>query len=78
MHLKAKQFLQQGGVEMFTGLLFYAYVGIHQERILVLDNYYQRCPVPLTCDYCFVIIAFYSTWNLYEDGTLLKEDTATQ
>ena len=32
--------------QMFTGLLFYAYVEIHQVRRLVLDNY-QRCPVPL-------------------------------
>ena len=31
---------------MFTGLLFYAYVGVHQVRILVFDNY-QRCPVSL-------------------------------
>ena len=32
----------------FTDLLFYAYmyVGIHQVRTLVFDNY-QRCPVPL-------------------------------
>ena len=33
-------------VKIFTDLLFYAYVGIHQVRILVFDNY-QRCPVPL-------------------------------
>ena len=31
---------------MFTGLLFYAYVGIHQVRTLVFDNY-QTCTVPL-------------------------------
>ena len=31
---------------MFTGLLFCAYVGIHQVRTLVFDNY-QRCPMPL-------------------------------
>ena len=29
---------------MFTGLLFYAYVGIHQVRILLFDNY-QRFSV---------------------------------
>ena len=26
--------------------MFYAYVGIHQVRILVFDNYYQTCSVP--------------------------------
>ena len=30
-----------------TDLLFYTYVGIHQVRIVVFDNY-QTCPVPLT------------------------------
>ena len=35
-------------VPILTGLLFYAYVGIHQlVRRLVLDNNYQMCPVPL-------------------------------
>ena len=29
-------------VKMFTGLLFYAYVGIHQVRVLVFDNNYQN------------------------------------
>ena len=29
------------------GLLFYAYVEIHQVRRLVFDNY-QQCPVPLS------------------------------
>ena len=32
--------------KIFTGLLFYAYVGIHQVRTLVVDNY-QMCQVPL-------------------------------
>ena len=32
--------------QIFTGLVFYAYVGIHQARILVYDNK-QTCPVPL-------------------------------
>ena len=32
--------------QIFTGLLFYAHVGIRQVRILVFDNY-QRCPVSL-------------------------------
>ena len=32
--------------QIFTGLLFYAYVEIHQVRILVFDNY-KTCPVPL-------------------------------
>ena len=32
---------------MFTGLLFYAHVEIHQVRILVFDNY-QSGPVPLS------------------------------
>ena len=54
MHLKAPKFVQQGCfffhysletlitncVKIFTGLLFYAcYIGIHQVRILVFDNY---------------------------------------
>ena len=34
-------------VKTSTDLLFNAYVGIHQVRILVFDNY-QRCPLPLT------------------------------
>ena len=34
-------------VNIFTGLLFYAYyVGLHQVRILLLDIY-QQCQVPL-------------------------------
>ena len=33
-------------VKIFTDLLFYAYVGIHQVRIMVFDNF-QTCPVPL-------------------------------
>ena len=33
----------------FTGLLFYAYVGIHQVRKLVFDNY-QTCTFPLNQD----------------------------
>ena len=37
--------LMNNWAKIFTGLLFCAYVGIHQVRILVLD-YYQRCPVP--------------------------------
>ena len=32
--------------QIFTGLLIYAYVGIHQVRRLVFDNY-QTCSVPL-------------------------------
>ena len=32
-------------VKILTDLIFYAYVGIHQVRILVFDNY-QRCWVP--------------------------------
>ena len=32
--------------QVFTGLLFYAYDGIHQVRTLVFDNY-QKCTVPL-------------------------------
>ena len=32
--------------QIFTGLLFYAYDGIHQVRTLVFDNY-QTCTVPL-------------------------------
>ena len=31
--------------QIFTGLLFYAYDGIHQVRRLVFDNY-QTCTVP--------------------------------
>ena len=34
-------------VQIVTDLLFYAYVGIHLVRILVLDNY-QTCPASLT------------------------------
>ena len=34
-------------VQIFTDFLFYEFVGIHQVRILVFDNY-QMCPVPLT------------------------------
>ena len=26
---------------------FFAYVGMHKVRILVFENYYQLCPVPL-------------------------------
>ena len=33
-------------VKIFPGLLFYAYVEIHQVRRLVFD-YYQKCPVSL-------------------------------
>ena len=33
-------------VQIFTGLLFCAYLEIHKVRILVFDNY-QRCPVSL-------------------------------
>ena len=33
--------------QMFTAVLFYAYVGIHQVRILVFDNY-QTCLVNFT------------------------------
>ena len=33
-------------VKSFTDLLLFAYVGIHQVKILVFDNYY-RCPMPL-------------------------------
>ena len=32
--------------DIFTGLLFYAYVEIHQVRGLVFDNY-QKCTFPL-------------------------------
>ena len=34
-------------VQVLTGLLFYAFVGIQQVRILVFDNY-QTSPVPLS------------------------------
>ena len=37
-------------VQIFTGLLFNAYVGIHHVRKLVFDNYWT-CPVPLTKNY---------------------------
>ena len=33
-------------VNIFIGLLFFAYVGKHQVRILAFDNY-QTSPVPL-------------------------------
>ena len=48
--------------QMFTGLLFCAYVGIHQVRRLVFDNY-QTCTLPLSrfrssgSDFVSVIIA---------------------
>ena len=43
-------------VQIFTDLLFYAYVGIHKVRVLVFDNY-QRCPVPLnTYSNCLLFI----------------------
>ena len=40
--------------KIFTGLLFYAYVGIHQVRRLVFDNY-QTCTFPFSncLFYCF-------------------------
>ena len=41
-------------VQIFTGLLFYAYVGIHQVRILAFDNY-QMCPVPLKTNHHRVV-----------------------
>ena len=68
-HLKAHNFVWQGcfffhyylatsttnWAQIFTGLLFYAYVEIHQVRRLVFDNY-QQCPVSSTkvC-YCLQI-----------------------
>ena len=87
--LKAHKFVQQrrflfhysrtfsttDWVQIFTDLLFYAYVGIHKVRVLVFDNY-QRCPVPLnTYSNCLLpTIATrrgyewrsepYLTWNL--------------
>ena len=36
--------------KIFTGLLFYAYIEIHQVRRLVFDNY-QTCTFPLTKGY---------------------------
>ena len=59
-HLKAHNFVWRGcfffhssiatsttnWVQIFTGLLFYAYVEIHQVRRLVFDIY-QQCPVSL-------------------------------
>ena len=58
MHLKAHKFGNKGGflfislatlmnkrVQLFTDLLFYAYVGIHKVRIPVFDNN-QKCPAP--------------------------------
>ena len=57
-HLKAHNLCDKGAffpyflatsmtnwVQIFSGLLFYTYVEIHQMRRLVFDNY-QRCPVP--------------------------------
>ena len=60
--MKAHKFVQQGCcfshhflatsmtnlhvAQIFTGLLFFAYVGIHQVRRLVFDNY-QTCTFPL-------------------------------
>ena len=38
--------------KIFTGLLFYAYVEIHQVRRLVFDNY-QKCTLSLSSDSYF-------------------------
>ena len=43
--------LMTNWAQMSTVLLCYAYVGRHQVRILVFDNY-QTCPVPLNGLWC--------------------------
>ena len=71
MHLKAHKLVQQWcffryslatsmahRVKIFTDLLFYAYVGLPQVRILVFDNY-QKCPVPLSLIYMYFGICTY-------------------
>ncbi len=45
--------------QIFTGLLFYAYVGIHQVRILVFDNY-RKHTLPLTINPDVIITSIYS------------------
>ena len=61
IRLKAHKVMQQGCfffryylatsttnlAQIFTGLLFYAFVGIHQVRLLVFDTY-QTCPLSST------------------------------
>ena len=68
--------------KMFVVLLFYAYVGIHQVRKLVFDNY-QRCPVPLkehvaTCiSFEGLLVHIHDTalitasWGILSDGRRL-------
>ena len=43
--------------QIFTGLLFHAYVEIHQERKLVLDNY-QKCPGSLNRQFAEPLISW--------------------
>ena len=49
---------------MFTDLLFYAYVEIHQVRSLFFDNY-QRYPVPLMGSGNVTIFAKFSRAAVY-------------
>ena len=44
--------LMTNWAKIFTGLVFYAYVGIHQVRNMVFDNY-QRCLVHFNCLDCW-------------------------
>ncbi len=46
--------------QIVTGLLFDAYVGIHQVRILVFDDY-QKYTLPLSINY--MTMSYY--WTIY-------------
>ena len=58
--LLSRNFEDDQEFHIFTGLLFCAYVEIHQVRRLVFNNY-QWCPVPLNKLKC--ISNQYDTWS---------------
>ncbi len=59
--------LMTNWAQIFTGLLFNAYVGIHQVRILVFDNY-PKYTLPLS--YCM------NNWWMWTIIEILREKTS--
>ncbi len=56
---------------IFTGLIFYAYVGIHQVRILVFDSY-QKNTLPFNCPSKIdpILFSILKSVKIYKDSLI--------